>query len=117
MIGALRLPLHRRIVAPTLRFAGFTPPKQISNSSAMNAKFSPGEDGDQLTKETKTLLEETKWRLTDAQTGLEKTFYFKTFTKVLVRALFVFCVAASNGRRTLQMSLGSGANRKIIILG
>jgi hypothetical protein len=52
-------------------------------SSAMEPKFSPGEDGSKLTRETKALLE-ARWELTDTQMGLEKTFYFKTWTKVLV---------------------------------
>ena len=50
----------------------------------MDPKFSPGADEERLLEELDALLKEG-WTLDEEQTGLEKTFYFKTYTKCMVR--------------------------------
>lgn len=60
---------------------------QISNIPSVQAKFSKGEDEDKMKAELAALLE-NGWKLDPKQAGLEKTFYLKTYTKVLVRYIF-----------------------------
>jgi pterin-4a-carbinolamine dehydratase len=61
--------------------------------------FSLGEDKDQLMGETKALLE-AKWELDKLRMGIEKTYYFKTWTNVMVIEFFYIIIALSNSRRT-----------------
>jgi len=56
---------------------------ETSSHSAMQPKFSEGADESQLMTETETLLE-GEWKLDEEQMGVEKTYYFKTYTKALV---------------------------------
>ena len=49
----------------------------------MNPKFSPGVDEKRLSGEVDALLKDG-WTLDEEQIGLEKTFYFKTYTKCMV---------------------------------
>ena len=50
----------------------------------MQPKFSQGEDENKVGAELKALLG-NGWALDADQIQLEKTYYFKTYTKVLVR--------------------------------
>ncbi len=64
-------------------FANLTPPENTSHISVMEPIFSAGEDESQLTKDMKALLG-ANWKLDEERMGIEKTYYFKTWTKVLV---------------------------------
>jgi 4a-hydroxytetrahydrobiopterin dehydratase len=50
----------------------------------MSPKFSEGEDVEKLESELKALLG-NGWELDAEQIQLQKTYYFKTYTNVLVR--------------------------------
>jgi 4a-hydroxytetrahydrobiopterin dehydratase len=50
----------------------------------MDPKFSPGTDEAQSMKEVEALLN-ANWKLDIEQMGLEKTYYFKAYTKCVVR--------------------------------
>ena len=52
----------------------------------MSPQFSSGADERKLSEELDALLKEG-WTLDEEQMGLKKTFYFKTYTKVLVRMI------------------------------
>jgi 4a-hydroxytetrahydrobiopterin dehydratase len=81
-----------------------TPPKQISNRpAAIEPKFSPRADERKLMGETKALIE-AKWTLDKEQMGIEKTYYFKTYTKALVRDSSNIIAALSDGCRILFKS-------------
>jgi 4a-hydroxytetrahydrobiopterin dehydratase len=81
-----------------------TQPKQISNRPvAIEPKFSPGADESKLMDETSALID-AKWTLDKEQMGLEKTYYFKTYTKALVRYASNIIAILSYGRRTLFKS-------------
>jgi 4a-hydroxytetrahydrobiopterin dehydratase len=49
----------------------------------MEPKFSDGADQSELKAETEALLE-GGWTLDEAQMGVSKTYYFKTYSKCLV---------------------------------
>ena len=49
----------------------------------MQIKVSEGQDGAKMEAELK-MLTETGWKLDEEQIGVRKTYYFKTYTKVLV---------------------------------
>ena len=49
----------------------------------MQPKFSPGADESQLIAETNFLLER-EWTLDEKDTGIRKTYHFKTYTKCQV---------------------------------
>ncbi|KAH8587629.1 hypothetical protein B0O99DRAFT_393718 [Bisporella sp. PMI_857] len=63
--------------------ANLTLHKRILSSSTMDPKFSTGKDGSKLMAETKTLLRDG-WALDEKQIGVEKKYYFKTYTKCVV---------------------------------
>jgi hypothetical protein len=68
----------------------FTLPKRTSLTvSVMSAVFSAGEDEAKMKEELQS-LQETGWILDEDYMGIKKTYYFKTYTKVLVRILFNF---------------------------
>ena len=50
----------------------------------MEPKISKGQDESKVKTELQALLE-NGWKLNDEQIQLEKTYHFKTYTKVLVR--------------------------------
>ena len=78
----MRVQTVTSLACRTIRSPNF----QVRFSSMANKalpKFSEGEDGDRLMKETAALLE-SKWALDEAQQGLEKTFNFPTYAKALV---------------------------------
>lgn len=64
--------------------ANATLSKETSGNPAMQPKFSAGADESQLSAETKSLLED-EWALDEEKMGVKKTYYFKTYTKALVR--------------------------------
>lgn len=49
----------------------------------MEPKFSAGVDKDQLTGKVEALLR-NNWTLDEDRMGLQKTYYFKTYTKCMV---------------------------------
>lgn len=49
----------------------------------MPFKISAGHDEGKVTAEAKTLLE-NGWKSDEEEMGLQKTYYFKTYTKALV---------------------------------
>jgi hypothetical protein len=53
-------------------------------SGKMETKFSDGTEKDQYVGEVETLLTHG-WELDEEKIGLIKTYYFKTYTKCLVR--------------------------------
>lgn len=64
--------------------ANLTPSKQTSsNVPDIQPRFASGTDEAQLMAEAKALLE-GGWKLDEEQRGVEKTFYFNTYTKALV---------------------------------
>lgn len=60
--------------------------RQMSSSSAIRPAIAKGEDEAKVKGEIERLLE-SEWRLNEEQSQLEKTYYFKAYTKVLVRRL------------------------------
>jgi 4a-hydroxytetrahydrobiopterin dehydratase len=77
----------------------------------MEPKFSPSGDGSQLTEEAKAkLMEETSallganWKLAEDLMGIEKTYYFKTWIKVMVIEFFHIIVTLSDICRTFLRS-------------
>jgi pterin-4a-carbinolamine dehydratase len=67
----------------------FTLPKRTLTVSVMSAVFSAGEDEAKMKEELQS-LQETGWILDEDCMGIKKTYYFKTYTKVLVRTpLFI----------------------------
>jgi 4a-hydroxytetrahydrobiopterin dehydratase len=76
-------PLFQMRTPPGL--ANFSTSKRMSsnNSSVMQPKISKGQDESKVTTELQALLE-NGWKLNDEQIQLEKTYHFKTYTKVLV---------------------------------
>ena len=50
----------------------------------MQPKVSEGQDKSNVIAETNALLE-NGWRLDNEEMGVNRTFYFKTYTKALVR--------------------------------
>lgn len=62
----------------------FMLPKRTSTVSAMSAIFSAGKDEAKMKEELQS-LEETGWILDEDRMGIKKTYYFKPYTKVLVR--------------------------------
>jgi 4a-hydroxytetrahydrobiopterin dehydratase len=79
----------------------------------MEPKFSPGADESKLMDETNALID-AKWTLDKEQMGVEKTYYFKTYTKALVRYSSNIIAILSYSRRTLCKSWGSEVNQKTI---
>lgn len=65
--------------------ANLTPSKQSSTNVVQDIQplFSSGTNEAQLMEEAKTLVE-GGWKLDEEQRGVEKTFYFNTYTKALV---------------------------------
>lgn len=57
---------------------------QMSSQTATQPAIAKGEDEAKIKSELNALLE-TEWKLNDEQIQLEKTYYFKAYTKVLVR--------------------------------
>jgi len=55
--------------------------------------------------ETNALID-AKWTLDKEQMGVEKTYYFKSYTKALVRYSSNIIAILSHGRRTLCKSWG-----------
>jgi len=60
----------------------FTLPKRTSTVSAMSAIFSTRENEAKMKEELQS-LEGTGWILDEDRMGIKKTYYFKTYTKVL----------------------------------
>lgn len=92
-----------------------TIPSRRLRTSSMPTKFSNGENGEELDAELKKLLNEG-WSLDKSESGIEKTYHFKTYTKVLVRNskedLFSFFFFISNDFRTLIIRSEFDANRE-----
>lgn len=64
--------------------ANLTPSKQTSASVAdIQPRFASGSNEAQLIAEAKILVERG-WKLDEEQRGVEKTYYFNTYTKALV---------------------------------
>lgn len=65
--------------------ANLTPSKQTSASvvADIQPRFASGSNEAQLIAEAKSLVERG-WKLDEEQEGVEKTFYFNTYTKALV---------------------------------
>ncbi len=55
-------------------------------NSTMQPKFSEGQDKSEITVALNTLIE-SGWNLDDEQSGVRKTYYLKTYTKVMVGGL------------------------------
>jgi hypothetical protein len=68
-------PRHHLLISATRR--------RLSTSSIMDPKISEGENEAQVKADLKALLE-NGWKLDEEQIQLEKTYYFKTYTKVAV---------------------------------
>ena len=56
-------------------------------TSIMQPKVSEGQDTRKVIAETNVLLGKG-WALDDEEMGIKRTFYFKTYTKALVRSAF-----------------------------
>jgi 4a-hydroxytetrahydrobiopterin dehydratase len=79
----------------------------------MEPKFSAGADTSKLIEETNALLE-AGWTLNKEQMGIEKTYYFKTYTKALVGYSYINA-ALSDNCRTFSSTLGYEVNPKTTI--
>jgi len=55
-------------------------------NSTMQPKLSEGQDKSEITVALNTLIE-SGWNLDDEQSGVRKTYYLKTYTKVMVGGL------------------------------
>jgi hypothetical protein len=83
-IAVCRLPICTTALSFRPRIATNTSvTMSMSSQSQSQLKFSEGSDGSKFLEETNTLLE-TGWRLDEDQMGVQKTYYFKTYTKALV---------------------------------
>lgn len=51
----------------------------------MEPIFAEGVDREQALPRTQALLDQGQWKLDEERMGLLKTYYFKTYTKCLVR--------------------------------
>jgi hypothetical protein len=63
--------------------------------------FADGLDRNQFLPPTQALLEEEQWTLDEERMGVYKTYYFKTYTKCLVRAIhlptYIYLLGWMNG--------------------
>ena len=73
-----RLPLrtHRNLTTLTSN-------QTLNSSNSIQPKFSDGQDENAVMAELNALVE-NGWKLDDEQKGVRKTYYLKTYTKVLV---------------------------------
>ena len=63
--------------------ANFTTSNQTLNNLIMQPKFSEGQDESKVMAELEALVE-GGWKLDGEQIGIQRTYHFKTYTKVLV---------------------------------
>ncbi|OXV09906.1 hypothetical protein Egran_02331 [Elaphomyces granulatus] len=85
----------------------------------MSAVFSAGEDEAKMKEELQS-LQETGWILDEDCMGIKKTYYFKTYTKVLVTRLLwnvnieitdrAIAGLSYGHRRTMQVQVSSPEN-------
>lgn len=69
--------------------ANFTTSKQALVNSIMQPKFSENQDGGKVMAELDVLVE-NGWKLDEEQIGVQKTYHFKNYTKVLVGGSAIF---------------------------
>ncbi|KAL2056471.1 hypothetical protein ABVK25_003495 [Lepraria finkii] len=62
--------------------ANFTTSNQTLNNLIMQPKFSEGQDESKVMAELEALVE-GGWKLDEEQIGIQRTYHFKTYTKVL----------------------------------
>ncbi len=65
--------------------ASLTGSKESLSNTVMQPRFSAGADEGQLITDTKNLVE-SDWTLDEELMGVKKLYYFKTYTKALVRS-------------------------------
>ena len=63
--------------------AALATPRKLSTSSVMPPQISEGQNATQVNAELEALLD-NGWKLDEEQIQLEKTYHFKTYTKVAV---------------------------------
>lgn len=88
-------PGRRIAILPSRRSLSNTP-KMTTAFAETDAKepiFAAGVDRDQFLPPTRALLEEGQWTLDEECMGVTKTFYFKTYTKCLVRIWAIRVIA------------------------
>jgi len=73
----------RRLHPARQNFFKIAASSQMTNSFATQVQLSKGQDETKVTKEVQNLIE-NGWSLDGEQMGIRKTYYFKTYTKVLV---------------------------------
>src|SRR5450755_1895175 len=77
--------------------ANFTTSKQTLNNSVMQPRFSEGQDESKMMAELRALVE-NGWKLDAEQIGVQKTYHFNVYTKVLVGDSPVcYCLANFSG--------------------
>lgn len=81
-----RSPILGPILGTVTRLNRFTVSKTFY-TSRMQLKVSEGQDTSKVIAETTVLLGKG-WALDDEEMGIKRTFYFKTYTKALVRSVF-----------------------------
>lgn len=82
---------HSTFNAAPLRhcsLATFTTSAQNSMDSIMQPRFSEGQDESKVKVELETLLK-NGWQLDSGQSGIQKTYYFKTYAKEMVPILWL----------------------------
>ncbi|KAF2835003.1 hypothetical protein M501DRAFT_942880 [Patellaria atrata CBS 101060] len=74
--------------------------------ASTNPQFSSGADKSAMAEEVSALLD-AEWKLSDDRIGIEKTYYFKTYTKVLVCYLYSEACTSKNHHSEMLLKSGS----------
>jgi len=98
-------------------FANFTTSEQSNisimqpNIPIMQPKVSEGQDKSKVFTETNALLE-GGWILDDEEMGVKRTFYFKTYTKALVRGVIRAFTAPADALQDFLSLIGVRSKSK-----